>query len=460
MPVGLDLSKIKIEKMDKHNSPSKLISRVFICCLLLIGITSNSQNWVSTEFTPFDSFAINDVVSHDGNLYATYATGFGNVLGKSENDGVTWQELNPTGITGYPTLLLSVGNRLYLSTINIIDSHLYYSTDGGATFTEDINGLPAGFFGGASLINRIQFMNNRLVIGMGGAGYYQKSMSSPSGAFAFFDTPTGLNSGSDRLVFYNGSLFTYDNSGAFTFYQSADFGANWTIPASSGLPANLNSEILSLNPTTGRIYLSGTFDSGSQYGLYFSDDLGASWSEFDLSMVSSTNYLGDFHKVTAMYTNGPLFYAALDNDLANTEPDVISSNNLGATAPTLDTMGLPNDTTGGIFGNKIIVHNNKPVMALNVVDVYIKDETLNTNDFSSAFDLKVYPTVVRDYITIKNITAFKGIIYDNTGKQVMTFESQTSIQRLDINQLEDGIYYLHVTNVEGLNVVKKILKTN
>ncbi|NRA92139.1 MAG: exo-alpha-sialidase, partial [Psychroserpens sp.] len=138
--------------MDKHNSPSKLISRVFICCLLLIGITSNSQNWVSTEFTPFDSFAINDVVSHDGNLYATYATGFGNVLGKSENDGVTWQELNPTGITGYPTLLLSVGNRLYLSTINIIDSHLYYSTDGGATFTEDINGLPAGFFGGASLI--------------------------------------------------------------------------------------------------------------------------------------------------------------------------------------------------------------------------------------------------------------------------------------------------------------------
>ena len=427
---------------------------------LLVYCCSFGQNWISTEFTPFDAFAISDVESHNSNLYATYATGLGNVLGKSENDGVTWEAINLDGITGFPTLLVSTGDRLYLATVNIVDSFLYYSTDDGETFTQDMNGLPSGILGGAPLMNRLQFIDNRIVVGMGGAGYYQKSILTPTDAFVQFDTPTGLNSGSDRLVFFNGSLYTYDNAGAFIFYKSTDFGSNWTLPSSNGLPPNLNSEILEVNPITGRLYLSGTFDSSSQYGLFFSDDQGISWSQFDLSMVSSTNYLGDFHRVTALYANGPIFFAGLDNDIAGSHPDVISTSNLGTMSPAVDVEGLPEDAPGNVFGNKIIVHNNKPVIALNIIDIYIKDQTLSTNDYSLNEYLKVYPTVVNDFITIESLTPYKADIYDNSGKLTMKIESQENKEFFNLNLLSSGIYYIVISGQNGLRSTKKFLKTN
>lgn len=421
-------------------------------------LNTTAQNWVTTNLTSYDAFAIYDIVSHENTLYAIYSNSISSILNSSDDDGLNWNTPTASNITGDPTLLTSAGTKLYMATnYFFIDSFLYYSTDGGETFTQDMDGLPMGSFGGSATITSLQVLDNKLVVGMGGNGYYFKPLDNPTATFANFDTPTSLNAGTDPLVFWNGDLYTYDNAGAMTFYRSSNFGSSWTVPSANGLPSDLVSEIFEVNPTNGRIYLSGTSGSDSVYDLYYSDDGGENWIVMDLSVVSSTNYLGDFHKVTALYVSGELFYAAFDNDIDGSHPDVIKSNNFSAVPPSLDVAGLPSDAPGNIHGTKIILHNNKPTLALNIVDVYIKDQALSISEFVGNDKVEIFPTVVKSKTTLKVSMPSKVSIYDLNGKVVMDNIYVHSIKTLDLDNLKHGIYLIRFTSDFG-TIVKRVVK--
>ena len=427
----------------------------FLSCCFFTQIVL-SQNWVSTNLTSNDAFNMVDMVSHDNTLFATYGTGLTGEFRASVDDGQTWTTPTATNVLGFRMLLASAGSRLYLTSNHNFDSYVYYSTDGGVTFTQDTSGLPSGFFGGVLIIDTMQVLDNKLVVGMGGFGYYYKPLDAPETPFASFDTPTGLNSGTDKLGFFGGKLYTYDNAGATTFYKSTNFGTSWTTPTATGLPTDLSSEVLVVNPVNGRIYLSGTSSSGTVYGLYYSDDEGENWSQMDLSMVSSTNYLGGFHKVTALYAEGELFYAAFDNDIDESYPDVIKSNAISTIAPVIDVAGLPNDAPGNVKGTKIILHNNKPTMTLNIIDLYIKDQSLSTHKFVKN-DFKLYPTIVVDFLTINSNDSALISLFDISGKLVLEINKQQKEVDIDLNALKSGVYFVKFSSDSNIHT-KKIIK--
>jgi hypothetical protein len=422
----------------------------------------NAQNWEATDLTISNAFPITDMHSHNGNLFATVNQVFWGTLEMSVDDGQTWTTQSMTNLVGFPQFMTSAGNRLYISSNNTFHGIVYYSEDNGTTFIEDVNGLPPGAGGGTDIITSVQTLGDMLVIGLGSSGYYAKSVNDLSQPFAHFDTPTSLNAGTDKLTFYNGILYTYDNAGAKLFYASTDFGVTWNTPEGNGLPTDLQSEILEINGSTGRLYLSGESDFdgnlAANYGLYYSDDGGDNWSQMDLSMVSATNYLTDFHKVMALYAQGNSFFAAFDNDEANTAPDVISSTNFPAITPVVDDIGLPTDVPGSVHGRKFILHNSKIALALNLIDIYVKNATLSDIVFDSEETFIVYPTLVdSEFINIKTNRYGDIQIIDIIGKSIYSGKIINQHHVIDVSSLLSGTYYIRFTSDKGI-VVKRFLR--
>ncbi len=437
-------------------------SIILITLLFFSGVFfCNAQNWEATNLTISNAFAITDIHSHDGTLFATVNMGISGALEASTNDGQSWSTQTMTNVVGFPQFMASAGNRLYMSSNNTFHGILYYSEDGGATFTQDIAGLPAGIGGGAVIITSVQTLGNMLVIGLGSDGYYAKDINNLANSFIKFDTVTSLNAGTDPVAFHNGVLYTYDNAGAKTFYSSIDFGTNWTVPSSNGLPTDLQSEILEINQVTGRIYLSGESNfSGNiaaNYGLYYSDDGGNNWSQMDLSMVAATNHLSDFHKVMALYSQGNLFYAAFDNDVANSAPDVISSTNFPTITPVIDDVGLPTDVPGNVHGRKFIEHNGKMALSLNLIDVYIKGEALSNNKTLAESFFKLYPTIIKNQPLLID-TKYDGElkIFDCTGRKILKTFVHEGDNQINVSYLSTGMYYLTL-DFEGAKYIKRII---
>jgi hypothetical protein len=439
----------------------KSIQLLTLLCLFSLS-TTKAQNWEATNLTLSNAFPITDMHTHDGNLFATVNQVFLGTLEMSDDDGQTWTTQAITNVAGFPQFMSSVGNRLYMSSNNTFHGILYYSEDNGATFTEDINGLPAGIGGGTGVITSVQILGNILVVGLGSGGYYAKPTSNLAEPFVQFDTPTSLNAGTDRLAYHNGILYTYDNAGAKLLYVSTDFGTTWSVPDMTNLPTDLQSDILEINPTNGRIYLSGessfSGNVAANYGLYYSDDGGVNWTQMDLSMVAATNYLGDFHKVTALYVNNNLFFAAFDNDAMDTEPDVISSTNFPIVSPSIDNTGLVVDPSGTVHGRKFQIHNQKIVLSLNLVDVYIKDTTLSDQNLAFQSTFEIYPTIVTDnQLYIDSTSKAQLDIIDSIGKTMLKISIIEGVQVVDISLLSNGVYILRLYTEHGM-VAKRIVK--
>lgn len=436
----------------------KLFTLLYFGSLFL----SHAQNWEATDLTISNAFPITDMHSHEGNLFATVNQVFLGTLEMSDDDGQTWTTQSVTNVAGFPQFMSSVGDRLYMSSNNTFHGILYYSEDDGATFTEDINGFPSGIGGGTDIITSVQTLGTKLVVGLGSSGYYAKDTNDLSQPFVHFDTVTSLNAGTDKLAFYNGTLYTYDNAGAKLFYASTDFGENWSTPEANGLPTDLQSEILEINMSNGRIYLSGESDfSGNiaaTYGLYYSDDGGNNWSQMDLSMVSATNYLSDFHKVMALHVQGTSFFAAFDNDQANTAPDVISSTNFPTVSPIVDDTGLPSDVPGNVHGTKFIMHNSKIALSLNLIDIYVKNATLSDTILDLANTFHIYPTIINsEPINVKSNLEGEIHIIDITGKSIYSGIINKEHQIINTTVLLSGIYVIKFITDKSI-VVRRFIK--
>lgn len=436
---------------------NSLITVLLIGC---ITIQNYAQNWQPSNATASNAFPIVDLATHKGNIFTTVNQAFLGVIKTSTDDGSTWTTLSPAGIGTFATYMATTNDRLYLASNHLLHSLLHYSTNKGQTFTLDTQGLPAGNGGGVQTIFGLQVFDNRLFVAMGSAGYYVKDLSKTAG-FSKIDTPTLLNTGTDKLAFYNGVLYTYDNAGAKIFYSSNDFGKTWNA-ITTNLPTDLRSQILEINATTGRIYLSGeskfSGNVASEYGLYYSDDQGKNWTKMDLSATASTNHLGGFHKVTALFARDKTLYIAFDNDAKNSVPDVISTQNLGTTALQEDTTGLPTDPSGSVHGARFLIHKAKLLLALNLIDIYAKGITLSTSEVFNTSSVQVSPSVIKDQtLHIHTILPLQVAVFDTTGKQLLKTSVSPSSSSVSLQKLPAGIFFVHLIH-EGKKVIQKIIK--
>lgn len=81
--------------------------------------------------------------------------------------------------------------------------------------------------------------------------------------------------------------------------------------------------------------------------------------------------------------------------------------------------------------------------------------TLAVNDFSKG-QIKMFPNPVLDYITIKGIDNAKNIVIINMeGQEILKTDFK---DRLDVTQLQKGVYFLRINDTYGKSYSLKFIK--
>ena len=98
-----------------------------------------------------------------------------------------------------------------------------------------------------------------------------------------------------------------------------------------------------------------------------------------------------------------------------------------------------------------------PIVA--IVENSINQYNLSTTNFNTNL-ISIFPNPTSDYFTINSNSSniFKIAIYDSLGKLIKNYNNIPSQTKVDISELEKGIYFLNVKN-ETLNFNTKIIKS-
>lgn len=427
---------------------------ILLCLLVLTGMQLIAQSWTPTHLTSVIYLANTGLESHNNQLYATVFNGFTANLFRLNSNGDAWDTVSTAGIT-VPRSVRSAGSRLYLSSLNQgVYSMLYYSTDDGNSFNLDTAGLPK-YFSGVATISSIQYYNGKVIVNAGSYGYYLKDTG--AALWKHVDVPTALNGGIDPVTGLNDTLFAYDNTGTHALYVSGDYGATWTLRANN-LGTDYGTNILVGDETTGRLYSAGGKGSSlTEYGLYYSDDHGITWTKQDLSAFIHKNAGNTQQLITALYASGPDIFLALENNKNSTAPDVISTNS-GIGGFAYDTLGLPLNAADAMKGLYIVKHGGKTAIGFNTTDVFIKGGAVGMSESSMLAEKMIfYPNPVSDHIHIEgNEAAFSLVITDVLGRPVGAATGDTD--KIDATLWSGGIYFVSIFARGQLLATKKIIR--
>jgi len=155
---------------------------------------------------------------------------------------------------------------------------------------------------------------------------------------------------------------------------------------------------------------------------------------------------------------GNQFYAPYAEVFGHTENDEIRAIDLAFDNGIIAIGNLNYNSIGG--ANLIIVKiekNSTPGNIDVIVDLTQENITLSFEELISKENLKVYPTLFTNHITIEGLPE-KNIIklYNNSGKLV--FESfNKNLNNVDLSYLSKGLYILKIQTNE-LSVTRKIIK--
>jgi len=83
------------------------------------------------------------------------------------------------------------------------------------------------------------------------------------------------------------------------------------------------------------------------------------------------------------------------------------------------------------------------------------DVTVGINDVE-AFEFNIYPNPAHSFITVTNSENATIKILDISGKMMISKESQSVSERIDVSELNTGVYFISVTNNEG-TVCKRLV---
>lgn len=427
-------------------------SLLFLTAFCLSAVISTAQ-WQATNLTSVTYLSITGVTSHQNELYATVFSGFGSLMYKLDPGNTSWTQLN-TGTLSNPNVLRSAGTRMYVSTLDPFSysSLLYYTTDGGNTFVLDTAGLPH-YQSGLRPVSTIQYYEGKVIVGIGGDTYFLKDTS--ASAFHSIDTPTLLVGGVDPITFFNDTLYVWESSSNHLLSYSSDWGTTWTVRPTN-LPFSWNSSVFTADEVTGRLYIAG--QGNGAYELRYSDDHGSTWNlAGNIAPYIGLNANNTQQLITTIYAHDPLFYLSLENNNNSSAPDILGSVTGFANAA-CDTLGLPTNAAGAVKGSAFLMHNNKLALALNVIDVYLKDVTVGIENKSGhEEDLSVFPnpgsTLLK--VTTKGKEYSELRVYDALGRPAGTWKAGT--RQINVSEWQAGVYVLEFIFEDGV-VTRKFIR--
>lgn len=427
---------------------------ILLSVLSLSVLFGFGQNWQATNLTNVTYLAISELEPHNNDLYSIVFSGFASTMYRLDPSQTSWTQLTPTGITGTPSYMKSTGSTVYLGTIGLLESNLYFSTDGVNYSLADTAGLPQET-GGFARMYGLEYFNGRLVLNLGSSGYWIKEDGQSS--WSYINTPTALNAGVDPLVHYNGKLFAVDQSGNNEFYTSSNYGSTWTTFTATGLPNDFTINILFADQATGRLYADGGWNS-TEYGLFYSDDDGANWTQIDISAFITTDYNGGMQTITAFYAKGSTIYFCLENDENMSHPNVVGTTS-GTANFAMDTVGLPPAAAGTVNALHFAEFQGQLAMSLNVIDAYLKGVGTGIEETVSDREINLFPNPVKDILNVNysnNVTINTYDIIDIKGQVIA---SNTLINKhININGLSKGIYCIRLYAGNKLVGTQKFIK--
>ncbi len=429
--------------------------------LIIVGslLQVQAQPWQATNLTSANFLAISAVESHDGELFAIVFNGIAGDLHRLNADKISWSPIVVDGIEGIPGFLRSSGERLYLGTTGLGFGMLYYSEDNGASFAPDTLGLPSDVPGKIATLFGLQYLGGRIIANHGPAGYWLRE--SAEAGWREIVTPTALNGGVDPIAYAGDSYFAFDNTGNFIFYASEGDLSSWT-ERSADLPENFTGSILEADQAGERLYVAGAKSDGSDYGVYYSDDGGFTWTGLDLSAFIGTDAKGGQQEVTSLYARGDRLFIALENDAADSPPNVVSTST-GFAELKDDSMGLPVDPGGVMQGASILEHQDYIVMSLNVRDVYIKKSGVTSVAAAEEkADFGLYPNPAGDFILLDVESVGRQLhvkVFGIDGSLLLAEAVESGAVRVDVSGLSQGLYVLQLVNeghqIAGRTFIKR-----
>lgn len=142
------------------------------------------------------------------------------------------------------------------------------------------------------------------------------------------------------------------------------------------------------------------------------------------------------------YASNFVDYSAFDFHLLQTSPLIDAADN--AIAPSVDLEG-----------------NTRPSGAFADIGAYEYQYPISIENIENQ-SLKIYPNPFVNYIEIEGIIGNSEInIYDENGRLIQKFNSITMPSKLDLNELNNGLYFLETTNkLNNTKQTKILVKSN
>ncbi len=424
-----------------------------LCSTILLAFTVNVLNaqWTRTHITSTNSTTIEAMCEHNGELFAAE---FGNGLMMLNQTTNQWEQVSsnlpPSTNSAHIVNLASSGDYLYayLRDQYCVNELIYKSDDNGTTFVPDTVGLPvyvyhsySGCLGLYLAAGEVYVVGGK-IYNIYGGGYYSKYPDDPSWTQ---ETDPDFKF-AEPFAEYNDTWYTYADE---KFHTSSDMGQTWTATANAGLPAQFSTQLMNVNPVTGRVYIGGVFDWPNKYKILYTDDEGDSWDSLAIDQYLDSNWIGQKQYPINFISNGEDIIINLVNDASQTQPDVIKSTDGGLTFSE-DTVGLLIDGFGTAKAVEMLYLNEELYMALNFQDVYKQSAGTSGVLELSKIEVQVFPNPVSNELTINTNSEISIIeVLDVTGRVVETIRPNSHFIKIDCSVYKTGMYFLKMENKSG-----------
>lgn len=385
---------------------------------------------------------------------------------KTTDGGISWQ----TGVVnlGANSTNLRIGNisgvsanEAYAAVTSAAVATLggiWKTSDEGATWLRQDT---AAFSDPASFPGEVHFWNTNQGVAIGDAtnGYFEIYVTSNGGNLwtRVASSPALIPIDSGEYLVTNKFTVTGNTIWAMTYYgrilKSTDFGMNWTISQSpiTSFFADFGYFTADLAFTNQNYGLLQTND----FELYSTNDGGTTWNNVDYSGVSRALGISAIPDI-------PDVYIAVGEDLnsvrgssytidgglnwvnINDNPDLSYVNG--------EIVKMYDSHTGFASGYSITpaVSGIFKWDMINCICIGLSDFSKNKSIIASP-----NPTLGRMNISGTNITEIK--VFDLLGKQMLISQYQeVSNATVNLESLEDGIYFLSVSNKKGTSTIKVV----
>jgi photosystem II stability/assembly factor-like uncharacterized protein len=372
-----------------------------------------------------------------------YIGGNDSLLLKTTDGGETWNPVNYTGVTFYPSGEHIVNLKFVSETVGYMAvgpySGTYKTTDGGSTWNVVTTSGSLCFNEGLYFFDE----QNGFIAGSGCfQGEKIDKMTAGVIAAALIDTPT--NSADNRVVdldFFN-TGFGLGVSRSGYIVRTTDGGSNWdTIPSglTSGIP--LTSVVI----VSSTIAYAGYDDLGGGFGILKTTDAGLTW---DMDPGSATFYYPSF---LSLHESGDgIIYCGAEPSFGDNGL-IFEMTDLGGWMPVevdqpINALDSYNDNVVFGVGDSGYVVVNQPIGTLGL-----------EKNSASALTFEVYPNPATDVITF-SVPA--DLTVDDLGVSVYSLSGELLIShtqtgsKLDVSALTPGVYILSITTQQQIQTMR------